>query len=69
MEERPARQSVSCARLMILNFNGNCSEAVHFYAEVFEVEVTNFMTFGEVPSNPEYPLQMLNSNIVTPLVS
>lgn len=39
-----------------LNFNGNCREAVEFYAEVFETEKSQIMTFGEAPSNPDFPL-------------
>ncbi|WP_028544299.1 VOC family protein [Paenibacillus taiwanensis] len=39
-----------------INFNGNCREAVTFYADVFETEQPQFMTFGEAPQNPEYPL-------------
>ncbi|MCD1257277.1 VOC family protein [Paenibacillus athensensis] len=39
-----------------LNFNGNCREAAEYYAEVFETEKPKFMTFGETPPNPEYPL-------------
>lgn len=39
-----------------LNFNGNCREAVEFYAKVFGTEAPQFMTFGEAPPNPEYPL-------------
>ena len=39
-----------------LNFNGNCRQAVEFYAEVFEAEKLNIMTFGEAPPNPEYNL-------------
>ncbi|WP_438313638.1 VOC family protein [Sporosarcina sp. FA9] len=39
-----------------LTFNGNCREAVEFYAEVFETEKPHIMTFGENPPNPEYPL-------------
>lgn len=39
-----------------LNFNGNCREAVEFYAEVFGTEQPNIMTFGETPPNPEFPL-------------
>ena len=30
-----------------VNFNGNCREAVLFYAEVFETEAPQFMTFGD----------------------
>ncbi|SNS87875.1 PhnB protein [Bacillus sp. OK838] len=39
-----------------LNFNGNCKEAVEFYAEVFGTASPNIMTFGETPPNPEFPL-------------
>lgn len=39
-----------------LVFNGNCREAVEYYAKVFKTEVTQLMTFGETPQNPEYPL-------------
>ena len=37
-----------------LLFNGNCREAVEFYAEVFSTEKPQIMTFGEAPPNPEY---------------
>ncbi|WP_282935540.1 VOC family protein [Paenibacillus sp. RC67] len=40
-----------------LNFNGNCREAVEFYAEVFGTEKPRMMTFGQAPPNPEFPLQ------------
>ncbi|MNO82159.1 hypothetical protein D3C76_734220 [compost metagenome] len=39
-----------------LNFSGNCREAVEYYADVFETERPKFMTFGESPQNPDYPL-------------
>ncbi|SDF40205.1 PhnB protein [Fontibacillus panacisegetis] len=39
-----------------LNFSGNCREAVEYYADVFETERPKFMTFGESPQNPEFPL-------------
>lgn len=39
-----------------LTFNGNCRQAVEFYAEVFNTEKPEFMTFGDSPPNPEYPL-------------
>jgi PhnB protein len=39
-----------------LVFNGNCREAVEFYAKVFKTEAPYMMTFGETPQNPEYPL-------------
>ncbi|MFS0576573.1 VOC family protein [Sporosarcina sp. 179-K 3D1 HS] len=39
-----------------LTFNGNCREAIEFYAEVFGTEEPQIMTFGDSPPNPEYPL-------------
>lgn len=39
-----------------INFNGNCREAVEYFAQVFETEKPQIMTFGETPPNPEYPL-------------
>jgi len=39
-----------------LNFNGNCRQAVEFYAEVFNTKITEMMTFGEVPQNPDYQM-------------
>ena len=39
-----------------LTFDGNCREAVEFYADVFGTEKPTIMTFGEAPPNPDYPL-------------
>ena len=39
-----------------LLFNGNCREAVEFYSDVFDTEKPQFMTFGESPADPNYPL-------------
>ena len=39
-----------------ITFNGNCRQAVEFYADVFNTEKPEFMTFGDSPQNPEYPL-------------
>lgn len=37
-----------------INFNGNCREAVEFYAEVFNTEKPEIMTFAEMPPDPEF---------------
>jgi len=37
-----------------LIFNGNCREAVEFYADAFGTEKPEIMTYGEAPQNPEY---------------
>ena|SRR5690554_2119475 len=47
-----------------MNFNGNCREAVEFYAQVFKTEKPQIMTFGETPPNPEYPLPEEAKNLV-----
>jgi len=39
-----------------LNFNGNCREAVEFYADVFGTEKPQIMTFGETPPSPDFQL-------------
>ncbi|SDN84468.1 PhnB protein [Paenibacillus sp. yr247] len=47
-----------------LNFNGNCREAVEYYAEVFGTEKPQIMTFGETPADPSYPLPEEAKNLV-----
>lgn len=39
-----------------LNFNGNCREAVTFYAQVFGTQEPKMMSFGDAPPNPDYAL-------------
>lgn len=34
---------------VFVNFNGNCREAVNFYAQVFGLEEPAIMTYGEAP--------------------
>ena len=41
---------------MFINFNGNCREAVEFYAKVFRTEIGNIMTYGEAPPDPNYTI-------------
>lgn len=47
-----------------INFNGNCREAVDFYADVFETEEPQVMTFGEVPPNEDFPLPVEAKDLV-----
>lgn len=47
-----------------LTFNGNCREAVEYYAEVFGTEKPQIMAFGDSPPNPEYPLPEQAKNLV-----
>ncbi len=37
-------------------FNGNCREAVTFYADVFKTEPPHMLTYGEASPNLGYPL-------------
>lgn len=45
-----------------INFDGDCREAVEFYAEVFGTEKPKFQTYGDVPSNPNIPPQSMEAN-------
>jgi PhnB protein len=42
---------------LFINFDGNCREAVTFYAKVFKSEVNNMMTYGQTPPDPNYPIR------------
>ena len=39
---------------LFMNFNGNCREAVDFYAKVFKSEVEGLMTYGDMPPDPSF---------------
>lgn len=39
---------------LFINFDGNCRQAVDFYAHVFGSEVQGLMTFSEMPPDPTY---------------
>lgn len=41
---------------LFINFDGNCREAVEFYAGVFRSGQPKFMTFGEMPPDPRFPI-------------
>ncbi|WP_292470789.1 VOC family protein [Methanolobus sp.] len=36
-----------------INFNGNCREAVEFYADVFETEKPEFMLYRDMPDDDD----------------
>ncbi|WP_019639766.1 VOC family protein [Paenibacillus fonticola] len=46
------------------NFNGNCREAVEFYAKVFNTEPPQIMTFSEAPPNPDFALPEAAKDLV-----
>ena len=39
-----------------VNFDGNCREAVEYYAKVFKSEVSNLMTYSDAPPDPNHPV-------------
>ena len=41
---------------MYLLFNGNCREAVSYYADVFNTGKPDIMTYGQSPVDTEHPL-------------
>lgn len=47
-----------------INFNGNCREAVEFYAEVFGTEKPKIMTYGDVPPDTEHSLPEGSEDLV-----
>lgn len=47
-----------------INFNGNCREAVEFYAQVFGAEKPKIMTFGDMPPSPGFTLPEEAKNLV-----
>lgn len=47
-----------------LIFNGNCREAVEFYADAFETKKEQIMTYGEMPPDPEFIIPEEVKNLV-----
>jgi PhnB protein len=48
---------------LFINFDGNCREAVEFYARVFKSEIGEIMTYGEAPpSDLHQPLAEADKN-------
>jgi PhnB protein len=39
---------------LFISFNGECREAVKFYAKVFKSEVLDLMTYSQMPPDPNY---------------
>ncbi len=49
---------------VFVSFNGNCREAVEFYAKVFKTNAPKFMTYGEMPPDPEMVLDDKDKNLI-----
>lgn len=45
-----------------LNFNGNCEEAFNFYKRVFKTEFKGIYRFGDMPSDPNFPIAEKDKN-------
>lgn len=47
-----------------INYNGNARAAIEFYAQVFETEKPQIMSYGDTPPNPEFQLPEEAKNLV-----
>lgn len=45
-----------------LNFNGNCEEAFDFYKTVFNSQILDTMRFGDMPTDPDFPMADQDKN-------
>ena len=49
---------------VFVTFNGNCKEAVEYYAEIFGQDVPKLMTFGDAPASEGYEISEEDKNRV-----
>ena len=49
---------------LFINFDGNCRDAVEFYAKVFNSKVINFQTYSDAPSEHGYVVPEADRNRV-----
>lgn len=47
-----------------MNFNGNCREAVAFYAKAFGLEMPKLMLYADAPPNPADPIPAGSEHLV-----
>ncbi len=47
-----------------LTFNGNCEEAMNFYAKAFDTQIAHIQRFGDMPPSEEYPVSEDEKNLV-----
>jgi PhnB protein len=47
-----------------INFNGECKEAVEFYAKVFDAKISNMMMFSDAPAAEGYVVNEADKNKV-----
>lgn len=39
---------------VFFNFDGECKEAVEFYAKAFNSQIVDMMSYGDMPPNPDF---------------
>jgi PhnB protein len=49
---------------LFINFDGNCREAVNFYAKVFKTEVENLMTYAASPPDPNHAIAEADKDLI-----
>ena len=49
---------------LFIYFDGNCREALEFYARVFRSEIGNLMTYGDAPRDPNHTVSENDKNRV-----
>jgi PhnB protein len=49
---------------LFINFNGNCREAVEYYAKVFQTEKPVFMTYKDAPPSPGIELDEKDRDLI-----
>lgn len=49
---------------LFINFDGECREAVEFYAKTFKSEVQDLMTYSQMPPDPDYTIPEEDKNRV-----
>jgi PhnB protein len=54
--DHPRRQEAPMGINPYVNFNGNCREAVAFYAEVFGADSPEMMFYSDMPPDPDFPV-------------
>ena len=52
------------AVFVFVNFNGNCREAVEYYAGIFETKKPEFMTFKDMPEDPDFVIPEESKNLI-----
>jgi PhnB protein len=45
-------------------FNGNCKEAVEFYASIFNTKDYSIMQYDEMPPSPDFPINKESEKLV-----